>query len=131
MVLRGAVRQPYNQHALAWLCIQALALVFFTGGCRTWVAEPRGAAAVPPAQQEGPIRVTRADNSTVILFDVVVSGDSLMGFIKGDSSKRLAIPLTEVSKMEKRQLPRAVVFAQYYFVIVGTVGLVALAWALR
>jgi len=95
------------------------------------VAESGPAAPVPAPRQEGPIRVTRADNSTVILFDVVVSRDSLIGFTKGDSSKRFAIPLTDVNKMEKRQLQRSVVFVQYYFLIVGTVGLAALAWALR
>jgi hypothetical protein len=123
--------QPRHRRAGEYFCILAFVLVALMTSCRTWVAESGRSGTGPAPQLEGPIRVTRADKSTVILFDVVVSGDSLIGFTRGDSSRRFAMPLTEVNKIETRQLQRSVVYVQYYLLIVGGVGLAALAWALR
>jgi hypothetical protein len=67
----------------------------------------------------------------VILTDIEVTADSLIGFAQEDPSRRVAIPLSDVKKVEKQELKRAVVYTQYYFYFVAIVGMGALAWALR
>ena len=112
------------------ISVGVFVFVALTAGCKTWVPES-AKERVLPATQQGPVRVTRADSTIVILTDVEVTGDSLIGFAQEDPSHRVAIPLSDVRNVEKRELNRAVVLARYYFYIVGIVGVGALAWVLR
>ena len=114
----------------ARISLSVVAIVAFAGSCKTWVPTNAKEPALP-ATQEGPIRVTRADKTSVILTDIEVTADSLIGFAQEDPSRRVAIPLSDVKKVEKQELKRAVVYAQYYFYFVAIVGMGALAWALR
>lgn len=129
-MLRRTMRRPSQRGLNILSCIQGLLLIALVGGCQTWVTQPGGAEGVSATQEEGPIRVTRADKSTITLFNVTVSSDSLIGFTK-DLSTRVAIPLSEVNKVERRQGERPLVLVRNYFLIVGTIGIIALALALR
>ena len=114
----------------ARISLSVFVFVAFTGSCKTWV--PTNAKEpILPATQEGPIRVTRADKTTVTLTHVEVTADSLIGFAQEDPSRRVAIPLSDVKKVEKRELSRAVVLTRYYFYFVAIVGMGAMAWVLR
>ena len=114
----------------ARISLNVFVFVAFVGSCKTWVPgnakEPASAAT-----QEGPVRVTRSDKTSVILTHVEVTADSLIGFAQDDPSRRVAIALSDVKTIEKRELSQAVVLTRYYFTFVAIVGMGALAWALR
>jgi hypothetical protein len=80
--------------------------------------------------EPGPLRVTRTDGTAVTLFDVIVSRDSLAGVMENDSAKRLALPLSEVAKVQRREAYRAVRYARNYLFTVVGVGSLLLLWAL-
>jgi hypothetical protein len=117
-------------HSRKYFWFRAFLLIAFAGGCRTWTAQPSVAKAVSVTPQQGPVRVTKANDSTVILFDVAVSGDSLIGFTGTDSLTRLAIPVAEVKQLEKWELKRWARYVRNYYYFVFTVGGLAMAWAL-
>ena len=114
----------------ARISLGVVAIVAFAGSCKTWVPTNAKEPTLS-ATQEGPLRVTRADKTSVILTDIKVTADSLIGFTQEDPSRRIAIPLSDVRNVEKQELKRAVVLTRYYFYFVAIVGMGAMAWVLR
>jgi hypothetical protein len=78
-----------------------LPLVVSVSGCMTWgrqpTPEPSSSRRLPD-----PVRVTRNDQSVLILDDAVVSGDSLVGYA-GRQRVRVAVALADVQTVQARQ----------------------------
>ena len=86
-------------------------------GCVTYtshrVPEPSSRERLP-----NPVRVTRSDASTVLLFDAAMAADSVVGYTGGGSAsgQRVAVARSDVRMLEARKTNAA-----------GTAGLVAAA----
>ncbi len=86
-------------HAPALLIVVCVVLV--ASACvPTWAAQP-----IHPQRTltEGPIRVTKTDETVVMLRAPVTVGDSLIGISLYDPNRRIAIPLVEVSTIEAQR----------------------------
>jgi hypothetical protein len=94
-----------------------LLLAVAAPGCVTWNPQPTP----EPSSRErlpDPVRVTRSDAGTVLLFDAALAGDSIVGFTGGGSAsgQRVAVAMSDVRRLEARKTNAA-----------GTAGLVAAA----
>lgn len=59
---------------------------------------------------------------------MTISADSLVGFAEGEGEMRVAIPLSEVKNVERRQLTRAAKIVRNYYFGVAIVGSLAGLW---
>lgn len=97
-----------------------LLAVLAASGCTTWgpqrLPEPSSSQSLP-----SPVRVTRADASTLVVFDATMAADSLVGFTGDDPASRLrvAVATSEVRKLEAKKTSAAAT--------VGIVAAIALA----
>jgi hypothetical protein len=77
-----------------------LPLVVSVSGCMTWgrqpTPEPSSSRRLPD-----PLRLTRKDQSMVMLEDAVVSGDSIVGYA-GGARVRVAVALADVQTVQAR-----------------------------
>jgi hypothetical protein len=91
-----------------------LPLVISVSGCVAWRQQP---APEPSSSRRlpDPLRVTRNDQSVVVMEDAVVSGDSLVGYAGRDHA-RTSVALAEVRTMQGRKTD-----------VMATVGLAAAA----
>lgn len=87
-----------------------LALVAALGGCVTrWEAQPGPVPfAVANARSNTPLRVTRRDGSQVVLQNVTIQGDTLIGYADLDQplpayAPRTTVPLGDVSTISQRE----------------------------
>jgi hypothetical protein len=75
-----------------------LPLVFSVSGCISWgnqpTPEPSSSRKLPD-----PVRVTRRDQSVLMLQDAVVSGDSIVGYA-GREKVRTAVALADVQTVQ-------------------------------
>lgn len=73
-------------------------------GCVTW-----GSQRVPgPSSSQrllSPVRVTRADSSTLVVFDATMAADSIVGYTSADSAsrRRVSVAVADVRKIEARK----------------------------
>jgi hypothetical protein len=79
-----------------------LALALALGACTTWGRQP-----VPRPGQDrflpGPVRVLRVDNSTILLHNVTITADSVVGWEHTGAQARVAIATADVSQVEARR----------------------------
>lgn len=81
--------------------------VLNSGACMAWGTD-RGAGGMVPANstwQE--LRVTRTDSTKIVLRDAVVSRDTVFGTVRGKEKARIAIPLADITEVERRKLTRS------------------------
>ena len=80
----------------------ALVLALTFGACATWGRQP-----IPAPGQDrvlaGPLRVTRADGSSVSLDHVTITADSVVGHEQAGTQARVAIARAEVRGIEARR----------------------------
>jgi hypothetical protein len=88
------------------------------GACTAWSRQPVGAPGEEPFYA-GPVRVTRSDGSTVLLDNVTLGRDSVVGRRSAAARARVAIPLSEVRSVEAQ---RENVLGTLAVVVVGTVA---------
>ncbi|HEX8694135.1 MAG TPA: hypothetical protein VF746_17065 [Longimicrobium sp.] len=103
--------------ALARRLALPLLVVLAAPGCVTYTAHQMPG----PSSRErlpNPVRVTRSDASTVLLFDAALAADSVVGFTGGGSAsgQRVAVAMGDVRMLESRKTNAT-----------GTAGLVAAA----
>ena len=81
--------------------VQLLAVLALIQGCvsasTSWRERPLTAGASPTLTTEHPVRITRTDQSVIVLEHPRMSGDSLVGDI---GSQRFAIALTDIQRLE-------------------------------
>ncbi len=72
------------------------------GGCSTWGRRP---APIQPHRQfvRGPVRVTRTDGSRIVLDRVTFGADGVTGREHARPHARIAIPASEVRRVEARR----------------------------
>jgi hypothetical protein len=95
-----------------------LVLALALGACTTRWPQP----APRPGQDRflaGPVYVTRTDGSTVLLDDVTLSADSVVGREHAGTHARVAIAMGEVQRVEQR---RANPLATVAVVLVAAAG---------
>jgi hypothetical protein len=82
-----------------------LALALSLGACHSWSRRP---VASPEADRYrflgGPVRVTRAGGPPVVLVGVRIDRDSLFGNERERPYRRIAIPVSDVRKVETRRV---------------------------
>jgi hypothetical protein len=97
------------------------------GACTVWGQQP-----VPRPGQDrfvaGPVYVTRADGSTVILDNVTVTADSVVGRERAGAHARVALATAEVRRMEaQRADPLGTAAVVVASVLAGFAALAAIA----
>lgn len=82
-----------------------LALIGFlpAAGCSTWQGRTFNPGSAVAISGEHPLRVTRYDGTVLVLHRVLVTADSVFGDF-GNPPRRLAISLSEVSRIEERRV---------------------------
>ena len=84
--------------------VKLLAVLALLQGCvsasTSWRQRPLTAGAPPTLSTEHPVRITRTDQSVIVLEHPRMSGDSLVGDV---GSQRFAIVLTDIQRLEERQ----------------------------
>jgi len=83
----------------------AVLLALALGACQSWSRRP----VVSPEPDRvrflsGPVRVTRTGEPPVVLVGVRISRDSLIGNERARPYGRVAIPVSDVGKVETRRL---------------------------
>jgi hypothetical protein len=83
--------------------ILAAACPLLLGGCMGWTDRP---APTPAASRiiPGPVRLTRADGSAVVLADAIIRDDSIMGAPNHNPDAGVSLPLSDVRKVEVRRI---------------------------
>ncbi|MFL5386802.1 MAG: hypothetical protein ACJ8GN_30280 [Longimicrobiaceae bacterium] len=109
-----------------------LALALVLGACTTWGRQP-----LPRPGEDrflaGPVHVTRADGSTVLLDNVTLTADSVVGRERTAAHARVAIATGDVRRVEaQREDPLgtaatvlvavAAAFAAFAAIAIGTLG---------
>ncbi|HVG43197.1 MAG TPA: hypothetical protein VM890_00650 [Longimicrobium sp.] len=83
----------------------ALALAAALGACESWSRQP---VASPEPERlvsiRGPVRVTRAGGPPAVLVGVRVGRDGLFGSEHAKPNGRVAIPVSDVRKVETQQV---------------------------
>jgi hypothetical protein len=83
----------------------ALPLLASLGACYSWSRRP---AASPEPDRfrflSGPVRVTRTEGPPIVLVGVRIGRDSLFGDERARPYRRVAIPLSDVRKVEARRV---------------------------
>ncbi len=107
-------------------CGALIAVASGASGCRGWVTEravPEQAVAVG---ERGPLRVTRADGSVVVLMHPVVANDSITGTTQSVPPQRVAIPIIDVTSVERRTLSpsRSVEAVKVYGLVIASIAAV-------
>lgn len=88
----------------------ALSLVVLSGaGCMKWVAHGGQGIVPSPITNSGGehLRITRTDSSRIALRRVAVSQDTLFGTKLGIFGRRVAIPLRDITKVERERFTRS------------------------
>ena len=84
--------------------VTLLAVLALIQGCASastsWRQRPLTAGTPPTLSTEHPVRITRTDQSVIVLEHPRMSGDSLVGDL---GSQRFAIVLTDIQRLEERQ----------------------------
>lgn len=81
----------------------ALALPLLAAtGCATW-SQRSASAGAQDETYAGTVRVTRADGESIVLDRVTVGVDSVVGIDRGSRHARVAIPASEVRRLESRK----------------------------
>ena len=80
-------------------CAAASVAMLALGACKSW--QPQPLVAHPPQRITGDARVTRTDNSVIVLRTPVIVGDSVAGNAAID--ERVAIPLSDVRSVYTRR----------------------------
>lgn len=99
----------------SWILVRsalalALILIVLSGtGCLGWGAH--GGEAIVPANIRNSsgehLRITRTDSSRIKLRRVAVSQDTLFGTTLGILGRRVAIPLRDITKVERQKFTRS------------------------
>ncbi len=71
--------------------------------CRTWVTQPPTRDRIVAERDRGPVRVTKVDNSVVILDHIDAVHDTLFGNT-ADASEHVAIPLSQVRSIGTKRV---------------------------
>lgn len=71
-------------------------------GCTVWTPQA-GRPELVAVGEQGPIRVVRSDRSVVVLVAPALIGDSLVGATQGEPPRRVAIPLADIERIERRE----------------------------
>jgi hypothetical protein len=102
----------------------ALPLIATLGACSTWSRRP---APTRPHEQfrTGPVRVTRTDGSTIVLDRVTIGADSVIGRDHARPHARVAIPASDVRRVEARRVDPLRTSA----VLILSLGAVVAVWA--
>ncbi len=83
--------------------ILPLTLLAFLSACHKWVPlEPPLAQAITEGEP-GTVRVTRTDNSRIVLKEPHISGDSLVAFEEGKEAQTVALPLEDLQRVEEKR----------------------------
>jgi hypothetical protein len=99
----------------------AILLAVSLGACSTWSRRPLPA---PGGDNFFPIaRVTRADGVPILLDNVTVSRDSVVGRARNESHARVAIPVSAVRMVEARRADAIGTAAVVMVTIIGTIAL--------
>ena len=117
----GDASRKWMRSALA---LPLILIVLSGTGCLGWGAH--GGEGIVPANIRNSsgehLRVTRTDSSKIKLRRVTVSRDTLFGTTLGILGRRVAIPLRDITKVERQKFTRSSLAA--------TVGLAALGFGL-
>lgn len=106
------------------LALALISIMLSGTGCMAWRAHG-GEGIVPPNIRNSSgehLRITRTDSSKIKLRRVAVSQDTLFGTTLGILGKRVAIPLGEITKVERQEFTKSSLAA--------TVGLAGLGFGL-
>jgi hypothetical protein len=83
----------------------AISLALALGACHSWSRRP---VASPEADRDrflgGPVRVTRAGGPPVVLVGVRIGRDSLFGNERARPYRRVAIPVSDMRKVETQRV---------------------------
>ena len=86
------------------LAILPFAIALSAGACHGWNAQTSPAPEVVAAQNgRGTVRVIRHDQSTMVLANPQVVGDSIVG-TAGDPPQRTAVALADVQRVDTRRV---------------------------
>jgi hypothetical protein len=95
-------------------------------GCTTWKTQSAAPEQVLAEKTTNRVRVTRPDGSTIELVNPLIAGDTLSGSLSGsstaDSTRRMAIPLSDVRSVAVQR-----VSAGRTALLIGGLGLTAIA----
>jgi hypothetical protein len=100
-----------------------LLLVLPLGGCMHWSSRPLPA----PGQQasfRGSVRVTRADGQVLLLDNAAVRADSVTGISHRQPALRVAIPTSDVHRVEARRTNTPVTAGVVVLLAGAVVGLI-------
>ncbi|MEO7104476.1 MAG: hypothetical protein ABI311_13840 [Gemmatimonadaceae bacterium] len=73
-----------------------------TSGCTMWKVESAPLPTLIADGERGTLRITRSDNSVVILNQPTIVNDSIVGSTDADPPQRAAIPLADVIFVQTR-----------------------------
>jgi len=77
-------------------------------------------------KERGPVRVTKADGKTLVLTDIEVADDTLIGYT-GEPPQRVAIAFADVKKLEKKGFSASRAAELYRDYLIGVIALAGLA----
>ena len=80
-----------------------LALLLATAACSTWRPQTAPAPQAIQANASGTVRVTRKDQSMLVLRHPSVVGDSIVGDA-GDPPRRTSVALADVERVDARKV---------------------------
>jgi CubicO group peptidase (beta-lactamase class C family) len=106
-----------------------LALLFATAACTSWRPQTAPAPQVVTANANGTVRVTRHDQSVLVLRHPQVVGDSIVGDA-GNPPRRAAIAMADVDRIDARKVSAAKTGGlSLGVIVVGTILLIGAATA--
>lgn len=100
-------------------CLSLLVATSLLAGCKTWRVET-GATPEEYVRRERPeqVRVRRTDNTTLVLFNPIISGDSIRGAPTELAIRPVSVPLSEVSTVSTRRFS----LGRTVLMVVGVAG---------
>lgn len=122
------VGRPSRVQRLSWRALSLLVLM--SSSCAPWANVPLDNRTAAISDVQPPLRVTTSDGNSVVFTSVYVARDSLFGTTDAKPAQRVAIPLSNVAKVEKRTVspPSPGAFLRYYIYVLGTIAIAYLVW---
>lgn len=81
-------------------------LAVFASGCQVWQSQPVTPAHMMAHARTTAFRVTRHDGSRIVVDQLAMQGDTLIGMVRGDGSRgvEMRIPRSDVREVATRQV---------------------------
>lgn len=115
----------------AGMTLVGMTLLITMGACHSWARQDTSPQTAVAAAGSGPIRVSRTDHSVIELKGASIVNDSLIGYATADKSNdRVAIPLTEVASVSKREVDAGRTAGLAAGTVIGLIALTGLLAAI-